>query len=98
MIHWYINLFSLILPNLESEFGLSAVELGFFTTTQMGIASSFMLVGGYLADTFLNRQNIILIIAIFILGISLFFIGTVQSYISTLISTTLIPSSASVPI
>ena len=90
MIHWYINLFSLILPNLESEFGLSAVELGFFTTTQMGIASSLMLVGGYLADTFLNRQNIILIIAIFILGISLFFIGTVQSYISTLISTTLI--------
>ena len=90
IIHWYINLFSLILPNLENEFGLSAVELGLFTTTQMGIASGLMLVGGYLADTFLNRQNTILIFAVFILGISFFIIGTVQSYISTLITTTLI--------
>ena len=90
VLHWYQNLFSLILPKLKIEFGLSAVELGSLTTIQIGIASGLMLMTGYLADRFTNRINIILIFAIFILGISYFMIGTLHSYIGILISTSLI--------
>ena len=90
VLHWYVNLFSLILPKLKIEFGLSAVELGTLTTIQIGIASGLMVITGYLADRFTNRINIILIFAIFILGISYFMIGTLHSYIGILISTSLI--------
>ena len=94
VLHWYQNLFSLILPKLKIEFGLSAVELGSLTTIQIGIASGLMLMTGYIADSFPNRTNIILIVAIFILGISYFMIGTLHSYIGILISTSLIGVSS----
>ena len=90
VLHWYVNLFSLILPKIKIEFGLSAVELGSLTTIQIGIATGVMVIIGYIADTFTNRTNIILIFSIFILGISYFIIGTFNSYISILISTSLI--------
>ena len=94
VLHWYQNLFSLILPKLKIEYGLSAVELGSLTTIQIGIASGLMLITGYVADSFTNRTNIILIFAIFILGISYFLIGTLHSYLGILISTSLIGVSS----
>jgi len=94
VLHWYQNLFSLILPKLKIEYGLSAIELGSLTTIQIGIASGLMLITGYVADSFTNRTNIILIFAIFILGISYFLIGTLHSYLGILISTSLIGVSS----
>ena len=90
VLHWYQNLFSLILPNLKIEYGLSPIELGSLTTIQVGIATGLTLFTGYVADSFTNRANIILVFAIFILGISYFIIGTLHSYIGILIATSLI--------
>lgn len=85
VMHWYQNLFPLILPYFKSEFGLSAVQLGSLNAVQMGIGSGLMLVAGYFADTARHRQIIMLVSAILLLGISYFAIGVLPSYAWTLI-------------
>ena len=85
VMHWYQNLFPLILPYFKSEFGLSAVQLGSLNTIQMGIASGLMVVVAYFADTRRHLQKIILISAILILGICYFGISLLPTYAWTLI-------------
>ena len=84
-MHWYQNLFPLILPYFKSEFGLSAVQLGSLNTVQMGVASGLMVVVAYFADTRRNLHPIILVSAIFILGVSYFAISVLPTYVWTLI-------------
>ena len=84
-MHWYQNLFPLILPYFKSEFGLSAVQLGSLNTIQMGIASGLMVVVAYFADTRRHLQIIILVSAILILGICYFGISLLPTYAWTLI-------------
>ena len=90
VMHWYQNLFPLILPYFKSEFGLSAVQLGSLNTIQMGIASGLMVVVAYFADTRRHLQIIILVSAILILGICYFGISLLPTYAWTLIWTGLI--------
>ena len=85
VMHWYQNLFPLILPYFKSEFGLSAVQLGSLNTIQMGIASGLMVVVAYFADTRRHLQIIILVSAILILGICYFGISLLPTYAWTLI-------------
>ena len=85
VMHWYQNLFPLILPYFKSEFGLSAVQLGSLNTIQMGVASGLMVVVAYFADTRRHLQIIILVSAILILGICYFGISLLPTYAWTLI-------------
>ena len=85
VMHWYQNLFPLILPYFKSEFGLSAVQLGSLNTIQMGIASGLMVVVAYFADTRRHLQIIIMVSAILILGICYFGISLLPTYAWTLI-------------
>ena len=85
VMHWYQNLFPLILPYFKSEFGLSAVQLGSLNTIQMGVASGLMVVVAYFADTRRHLQIIILVSAILILGIFYCGIRLLPTYAWTLI-------------
>ncbi|PZC46238.1 MAG: MFS transporter, FSR family, fosmidomycin resistance protein [Chloroflexi bacterium] len=85
VMHWYQNLFPLILPYFKSEFGLSAVQLASLNTVQMGVASGLMVVVAYFTDTRRNIHSIFLVSAILLLGLSYFAISVLPTYAWTLI-------------
>lgn len=88
-VHWYGQLFSLVVPSIKADLLLTNVQVGTLSTARQ-IANSFTLPSGYLADSYRNRTNLILAAAILCFGLGYFFIGIAPSYEWTLLAATLI--------
>lgn len=88
-VHWYGQLFSLVVPSIKADLLLTNVQVGTLSTARQ-ITNGLTLPSGYLADSYRNRTNLILATAILSFGLGYFFIGIAPSYEWTLLAATLI--------
>lgn len=89
VVHWYQQLFSLLIPEMKTSLGLSNVQVGTLSTVRQ-VASGLTLPSGYLADTYRSSSNVILALAVLSFGLGYFFIGIAPNYAWTLVAITLI--------
>lgn len=79
-IHWYQQLWPVIIPSVKSSLGLSDIQLGTLSSLRQFTTGPMMLPSGIVADFFRSKTAIILAIAFAFLGISHFLVSTAQSY------------------
>lgn len=79
VVHWYQQLFSLLIPDIRASMQLSNVQVGTLNTVRQ-VASGLTLPSGYLADSYRRSSNRILAAAIMSFGLGYFFIGIAPSY------------------
>ena len=75
MVHWYTNLLFLALPFIKEELDLSDVQVGAIVTVQMGVNGGFIIISGFLADSFRRHGAAIVSAAVVSFGLALFVIG-----------------------
>lgn len=88
-VHWYQQLFSLVVPSLKADLLLTNVQVGTLFTARQ-ITNSLTLPAGYLADSYRGRTNLILAAAILCFGLGFYSIGIAPSYEWTLAAACLI--------
>ena len=84
-VHWYSNLLSLALPFIKEDLNLTDVQVGTIVTVQMGVGSAFIVISGFLADSFRRRGAAFVSGSVVSLGLALFVIGVSPSYGWTLV-------------
>lgn len=74
-IHWYQQIFAVVLPSIQQGLGLSNVQVGYLQSSRQLAAGTLNLPVGILADTFAKRQAIILASALLFMGLGYFLMG-----------------------
>lgn len=79
-VHWFQQLWPLIIPSLKAGVGLSSVELGILSSVRQFTVGPLMLPSGILADLFRQRTRLILVGAVAALGASHLLVGLSRTY------------------
>ena len=80
-IHWFQQLWPVIIPSVKASLGLSNVQLGTLGTVREFTTVSLMLPSGMLADFFRKRTAIILAAAFIFLGASYFLVAQASAFV-----------------
>lgn len=81
VIHWYQQLFPIILPSIKDSLGLNDVEVGTLSAVREGAGGILIMPSGYLADSFAKHRRWILAFALACCGLAYFLIGLSFSYL-----------------
>lgn len=84
-VHWYHNMLFLALPFIKEDLKLTDIQIGIIVTVYTASNGTFILISGFLADSFRRKGTIIVSSALVSFGIGLFVIGIAPSYIWILI-------------
>ena len=79
-VHWFQQLWPLIIPSLKAGLGLSSVELGILSSVRQFMVGPMMLPSGILADFFRTRTRLILVGAVLALGTSHILVALSDTY------------------
>ncbi|SVD47554.1 uncharacterized protein METZ01_LOCUS400408, partial [marine metagenome] len=63
VIHWYQQLFPVILPSIKETLGINDVEVGTLSAVREGAGGILIMPSGYLADSFAKYRPLILAFA-----------------------------------
>ena len=74
-IHWYQQIFSVVLPSIAQGLGLSEVQVGYLQSARQLTGGTLNLPVGILADAFAGRQAAILASALVFMGAGYFALG-----------------------
>ena len=74
-VHWFQQLWPVIIPSLKATLGLSNVELGTLTAVKQFMGGPLNLPSGFLADQFQKHTSVILAFAFLGFGISHFLVA-----------------------
>jgi len=85
VIHWYQQLFSVVLPSLSQGLGLSEIQVGYLQSARQLTSGTLNLPVGMLADAFAHRQALILGSAILFMGIGYFSLGAASGLAGALL-------------
>ena len=80
-IHWYQQLFLIILPSIKAAFGLNDVQVGGLSTARGALGGILMMPSGYLADSFTKYRPLIMAFALVCGGVAYFFAARAPSYV-----------------
>ena len=81
VIHWYQQLFPVILPSIKATLGLNDVEIGTLSAVREGAGGILIMPSGYLADSFAKYRPYILAFALVSSGVAYFLVGLALSYL-----------------
>jgi len=81
VIHWYQQLFPVILPSIKDTLGLNDVEVGTLSAVREGSGGFLIMPSGYLADSFARYRPFILAFALASSGLAYFLVGLAFSYL-----------------
>ena len=81
VIHWYQQLFPVILPSIKATLGLNDVEIGTLSAVREGAGGLLIMPSGYLADSFAKYRPYILAFALVSSGVAYFLVGLALSYL-----------------
>ena len=81
IIHWYQQLFPVILPGIKDSLGLNDVEVGTLAAVREGAGGILIMPSGYLADSFAKYRPLILAFALATSGLAYFLVGLSSSYL-----------------
>jgi len=90
LIHWYQQLFSVVLPSISQGLGLSDVQVGYLQSARQLTSGTLNLPVGMLADTFASRQALILGSALLFMGIGYFSLGAASGLAGALLGSALV--------
>lgn len=80
IIHWYQQLFPVILPGIKDTLDLNDIELGTLSTIREGSSGLLIMPSGFLADSFYKYRPLLLAFAIGSSGLAYFMVGLAFSY------------------
>ncbi len=80
VIHWYQQLFPVILPGIKDTLDLNDVELGTLSTIREGASGLLIMPSGFLADSFYKYRPLLLAFAMASGGLAYFMVGLALSY------------------
>lgn len=79
IVHWYQQIFSLVIPSIKRDLGLTNVQVGALSTARQ-ITNGLNLPSGYIADSYRSWTNAILAAAILSFGLGYYLMGVASSY------------------
>lgn len=79
-IHWFMQLFPVILPTLKASMRLNDVQVGSLTSTRMFVQAASNFPSGVLADSFLHRRALIVTSSLLFMGFAYWIFGTLSGY------------------
>ena len=80
VVHWFQQLYPVIIPSIKSSLGLNDVQLGALSSVKQLTSGPLMLPAGMLADLWVKAPPILLGAALAVFGIAYFFMGLAPSY------------------
>ncbi len=86
VIHWYQQMFPVILPLIKAELGITDIQVGGLTTAKEAVSGTLTLPSGFLADAFAKHRAVILASAVAMSGIAYLLLGSSASYSWVLLS------------
>ena len=86
VIHWYQQMFPVILPLIKAELGITDIQVGGLTTAKEAASGILTLPSGFLADAFAKHRAVILAGAVAMSGIAYLLLGFSASYSWVLLS------------
>jgi MFS transporter, FSR family, fosmidomycin resistance protein len=90
VIHWYQQMFSVVLPSISQGLGLSEVQVGYLQSARQLTGGTLNLPVGILADSFANRQAVMLGSALLFMGIGYFVLGAASGLVGALLGAALL--------
>lgn len=81
VVHWYQQIFAVVLPSMKQGMGLSDVEVGYVQSVRQAASGALNLPAGIIADTFVRRQAVILASAIVFMGLGYLLVGIAPTLI-----------------
>jgi MFS family permease len=89
-IHWYQQIFAVVLPSIKQSFGLSDVQVGYLQSARQLTSGTLNLPVGMVADAHTGRQGAILASAIAAMGVGYFALGSASGLTGALVGAALI--------
>ncbi|PKB73434.1 MAG: hypothetical protein BZY75_01970, partial [SAR202 cluster bacterium Io17-Chloro-G7] len=77
-IHWYQQLFPLLLPSIKATLGLNDVEVGGLAAARQAFNGLLMMPSGYVADSFVKYRPLIMAFALATSGLAYLLAGIAQ--------------------
>ncbi|MFQ5539318.1 MAG: MFS transporter, partial [Candidatus Binatia bacterium] len=84
VIHWYMEIFSVILPSIKAGLGLSDVQLGTLMTARQFAQGILNLPSGILADALVHYRPLFLAAAPVVMGVAYVLFGISSTFLWTL--------------
>lgn len=85
-IHWFQQIYPVVIPSIKASFGLSDVQVGALSSVKQFTTGPFMLPAGILADFFRNGTALILAASFLSIGIAHLVVAYSPSYLWLLVT------------
>lgn len=79
-IHWFQQLFPVILPEIKADLGLNDLQVGSLSTAREAVSGALALPSGFLADTFRRQMALILAASLACSGLAYWLVGLASAY------------------
>jgi MFS family permease len=89
-IHWFQQMFSVVLPSISQGLGLSEVQVGYLQSARQLTSGTLNLPAGIVADSFVHRQAVMLGGALVLMGAGYFALGAADGLASALVGAALV--------
>ncbi len=89
-IHWYQQLFPLLLPSIKASLGLNDIQVGGLSTARETLNGVLMMPSGFAADSFVRYRPLIMAFALATSGLAYSMVGLAPSYIWALPAVSLV--------
>jgi FSR family fosmidomycin resistance protein-like MFS transporter len=90
VIHWYQQIFAVVLPSVTQGLGLSEVQTGYLQSARQLTSGTMNLPVGLLADSFARLRAVILASALLFMGAGYFCLGAASGLASALLGAALV--------
>lgn len=90
VIHWYQQIFAVVLPSISQGLGLSDIQVGYLQSARQLTAGTLNLPVGIMADSFANRQAAILGSALVFMGFGYYALGAASGLAGALVGSALV--------
>jgi len=90
VIHWYQQIFAVVLPSITQGLRLSEVQVGYLQSARQLTAGTLNLPVGVLADSLAGRQGLILASALVFMGAGYFSLGATSGLAGALVGAALV--------
>jgi MFS family permease len=90
VVHWFQQMFAVVLPSVTQGLGLSEVQAGYLQSARQLTAGSMNLPAGLLADSFAPRRAAILASAVLFMGAGYFCLGAASGLPGALVGAALV--------
>ncbi len=81
VIHWFQQMFPVVLPTIKAGIGLDDVQVGALSSARQFVQGTLDLPSGLLADFFVRWRPVILASALVSMGVAYFFMGIASPFV-----------------